>query len=303
MDPKEDQTARWMDCANAFANARGRPAVFMLLSEQMSRKHVHQLRSELSEHKFDELDLVIQSYGGDIHAAYQLAVLLRLHADRVFACVPSYAISAATLLCVGADRIVLDEVAQLGPLDAQVVERREGGEIRFTSALNPFNTLERLQYFALETLDLATKMMTRRSRMRLGECLKHSTKFVQCTTRPLFSQLDPEKLGEYSRALAIAKGYGERLLRKSQQWNDSQRLAVIEQLVHRYPSHDYIIDYEELIGMGFDVSMFDASERSAVQELIDFGEENQQSIVRLVRPSATTESNDDNRKGVASSES
>lgn len=297
MKQPEETLPELPDCANVFVNARGRPAVFMFLSQPMFRPHVHQLRSELGDRKFDELDLVIHSGGGDIHAAYQLVVLLRLHAERFFACVPSYAKSAATLLCVSADKIVLDEVAQLGPLDAQVVERKEGGEIRFTSALNPFKTLERLQYFALESLDLATKMMVTRSHMKLGECLKHSTKFVQCTTRPLFSQLDPEKLGEYSRALAIAKQYGKRLLPMSPQWSSDRRLAVIEQLVHKYPSHDYIIDYDELSAMGFDVSMFGEPERSAVRELIDFGESSQESIVRLVVPAKVAGGKNGTNKG------
>lgn len=40
-----------------------------------------------------------------------------------------------------------------------------------------------------------------------------------------------------------------------------------DKLVHGYPSHGYIIDYDELHDMGFDVHMFLDSEHVVVQEL------------------------------------
>ena len=82
----------------AFADARGRPAVFLFLAESMSLTHVVRLRNVLGNQMFEELDLVVNSGGGSIHAAYQIVELLRLHTERLFACVPFYVKSAATLL-------------------------------------------------------------------------------------------------------------------------------------------------------------------------------------------------------------
>lgn len=251
----------------AFADARGRAAVFLFPAESLDLPHVLRLRNVLGDKRFDELDFVINSFGGSIHAAYQIVELLRLHTERLFACVPFYAKSAATLLCVGADAIVLDELAQLGPLDTQIYEEKKGGKAEFTSALNPFKTLEQLQKFSLETLDIAVKMISMRSGMDLDECLKHAVEFVRVTTGPLFNQLNPEKLGEYSRALSVGTEYGERLLRRFTKWDEEKRAAVLERLVHGYPSHEYIIDYRELQEIGFEAKLFEDKERAAVKGL------------------------------------
>ena len=276
---------------NDFVNVRGRPAMFLFLTESMSLKHVLRMRSALDSCKVDELDLVIHSGGGDIHAAYQIVQLLRLHAKRVHACVPFYAKSAATLLCLGAEQIFVDELAQLGPLDTQIYEEKSGGKAEVTSALNPFKTLEQLQKFSLETLDIAVKMIAMRSGMSLDECLKHAIEFVRSTTGPLFTQLNPEKLGEYSRSLAVGTEYGARLIRRYTTWDDDKRTEILEKLVHGYPSHEYIIDYHELEEMGFDVSLFEDSERESVRSLFDVISTGK-TVIELIQPETKSKEDD-----------
>lgn len=68
-----------------------------------------------------DLDLIVQSPGGDGMAAEKLLDLCRKHcAGRLRVVVPLYAKSAATLLALGADEIVMGESSELGPIDAQV---------------------------------------------------------------------------------------------------------------------------------------------------------------------------------------
>ncbi len=285
MERGPNQKPEWQRYAQTFVDVRGRPAVFLFSQESLGYQHAFALRTQFGNARFPELDLVINSGGGSIHAAYQLISLLRRHANCIHACVPFFAKSAATLLCVGSDTIFLDELAQLGPLDPQIYEQKGGGKSEFTSALNPFKTLEQLQKFSLESLDIAMSVIVRRSGMNVDECLKHATNFVQSTTEPLFSQLDPEKLGEYSRELAVGVEYGKRLLHRIERWDDNSS-EVIDKLVHGYPSHGYIIDYDELSDMGFDVRMFPDSEHAAVQELRHIVAQN---IVQLVLPTETAE--------------
>lgn len=282
---KKNQRAEFPSTLREFTSARGHPSVFLFLDESLNLTHVTRLRSALDNQEFKELDLVINSGGGSIHAAYQVIELLRFHAKRIHACVPFYAKSAATLLCLGADRLVVDELTQLGPLDTQIYEEKSGGKGDFTSALNPFKTLEQLQKFSLETLDLAVRTIVMRSGMGLDDCLKHAIDFVRGTTGPLFTQLNPEKLGEYSRALEVGSEYGERLLRRFTSWDDKKRAEILEKLVHGYPSHEYIIDYHELKEMGFDVSLFSGPERAAAQNVL--GAWNGQAVVALVVPEVT----------------
>ncbi len=268
-----------------FATARGRPALFLFVPESLDLVHAVRVRHELKDQQLGEVDLVINSGGGSIHAAYQIAEVLRMHSKRVIACVPFYAKSAATLLCIAADSVVLDELAQLGPLDTQILEERKGGKGEYVSALNPFKTLEQLQKFALETLDVSVKMMVMRSGMDLDDCLGHATAFVRTTTEPLFGRLNAEKLGEYSRALSVGKEYGDRVLRRFAGWDDQKREDVLEKLVHGYPSHDFIIDYQELRELGFNAELFRDAEKTAVQALFKpMGR--QEALIALVQPRA-----------------
>lgn len=283
---KKNQKVEFPSTLREFTSARGHSSVFLFLEESLNLTHVTRLRSALDNQEFKELDLVINSGGGSIHAAYQVIELLRFHAKRIHACVPFYAKSAATLLCLGADRLVVDELTQLGPLDTQIYEEKSGGKGDFTSALNPFKTLEQLQKFSLETLDLAVRTIFMRSGMGLDDCLKHAIDFVRGTTGPLFTQLNPEKLGEYSRALEVGSEYGERLLRRFTSWDDKKRAEILEKLVHGYPSHEYIIDYHELKEMGFDVSLFSGPERAAAQNVL--GAWKGQAVVALVVPEVTS---------------
>ena len=130
--------------------------------------------------------------------------------------------------------------------------------------------------------------------MNLDECLKHAIEFVRSTTGPLFTQLNPEKLGEYSRALAVGTEYGSRLLRRyNSSWDDNQNTDILEKLVHGYPSHEYIIDYHELKELGFNVSLFSDSERDSVRSLfgiISTGD----TVIELIQPATESREQDTN---------
>jgi hypothetical protein len=81
--------------------------------------------------------------------------------------------------------------------------------------------------------------------------------------------LNPEKLGECSRELSVGEEYAKRLLRRFSSWDEKKRDQVVEKLVHGYPSHDYIIDYEELKEIGFQTELFSKDERKAVEGLFE----------------------------------
>ena len=102
----------------------------------------------------------------------------------------------------------------------------------------------------------------------------------------MFTQLDPEKLGEYNRALSVGSEYGERLLRRFTSWDDKKRTEILEKLVHGYPSHEYIIDYHELQEMGFDVNLFSVPERAAAQKVLVAWDG--RAVVELVVPKKTS---------------
>jgi hypothetical protein len=273
----------------AFVAARGRPAVFFFadrLHRPISTHSVLTLHDQLRDREFEELDLVIHSGGGSVHAAYQVMTMLRLHAKQIYACVPFWAKSAATLLCIGADKIVLGEHAELGPLDVQIWEEKQPGKGEFHSALDPFKALEQMQSFSVEALSSAMKFIVNDYEMSYDDSLRHAVAFVNVTTGPLVGRLDPEKIGQYSRELSVATEYGRRLLRRCSKWPREKIDAVVDQLVYGYPSHEYVIDFLEVEDLGFDVELFVPEHRGMVRDLRPVIEEEQtdreRNIIRLV---------------------
>ena len=69
----------------------------------------------------ENLDLVVVSNGGDGSSAEKMLDLCRQYCTgELRVIVPMYAKSAATLLALGGDEIVMGETSELGPIDAQV---------------------------------------------------------------------------------------------------------------------------------------------------------------------------------------
>lgn len=67
-----------------------------------------------------ELDLVLHSPGGSPDAAESIMSYLRQRFDHIRAVVPLAAMSAATMMALACDEIVMGEHSQLGPIDPQI---------------------------------------------------------------------------------------------------------------------------------------------------------------------------------------
>jgi len=67
-----------------------------------------------------EIDLLVVSRGGDPIVSWRVVSLLRERFDKVFVLIPYEAYSAATLIALGADEIVMHPFSNLGPVDPQL---------------------------------------------------------------------------------------------------------------------------------------------------------------------------------------
>ena len=68
----------------------------------------------------EELDLILHSEGGHFAAARAIIAQLRSQFTHIRVVVPQHALSVAAWMCCGADEIVMDDCASLGPTDAQI---------------------------------------------------------------------------------------------------------------------------------------------------------------------------------------
>ncbi len=75
------------------------------------------------------LDIVIESPGGYAEAAESIVRLLRSRFADIRFIVPNVAKSAATMLALSGNALVMDVKSELGPTDPQMVFRREGASL------------------------------------------------------------------------------------------------------------------------------------------------------------------------------
>lgn len=205
-----------------------------------------------------ELDLLLQSPGGDIHAAYRSLRVLRRSAVRITALIPFWCKSAATFLTLGMDELLFGADGELGPLDTQLHD--PAGSHIPTSALNEFRSLEYLRNHALETLDLLYGVMHDK-----GIDVPHAMDRAQATIGefidPLYHQVRAQNLGQYARYLAIGEEYGKRAMSR---WGYVDRSiedieTMVRHLVWDYPAHEFVIDLQEAQQIGLNAKPMDAA--------------------------------------------
>jgi hypothetical protein len=75
----------------------------------------------------DEIDLLLNSPGGEINAAEKIVAMLRARYTHLRVVVPNQAKSAATLIALASDQVVMGYLSELGPIDSQIVMMNPDG--------------------------------------------------------------------------------------------------------------------------------------------------------------------------------
>ena len=119
-------------------NLRERPLIVYVTSARrraegrMAKDAVPELLDQLQalEASTKALDLLLVSDGGDPTVAWSIASLIRERVKEFAVLVPQAAYSAATLIALGADEIVMHPHGNLGPVDPQIrtIRKGEGGQ-------------------------------------------------------------------------------------------------------------------------------------------------------------------------------
>ena len=90
--------------------------------------------------KKKKLVVVLETVGGYIEVVQRIAETIRHHYETVEFVVPSYAMSAGTVLVMSGDTIYMDYFSILGPIDPQV-EKADGTQVPALGYLIQFDRL------------------------------------------------------------------------------------------------------------------------------------------------------------------
>ena len=81
------------------------------------------------KHKKDSAVIFIETGGGSVQTVEKMVELIRAHySGKVTFVVPDMAMSAGTVLCMSGDAIMMDYSSSLGPIDPQVLVKKNGEE-------------------------------------------------------------------------------------------------------------------------------------------------------------------------------
>lgn len=277
---------RLQELGRKWARVREVPCL-LFVSRSVVTADLLAVRRALEGMQEECLDVLVASPGGDINAAYLIARELRRRFECVTAVVPLRAKSAATLLCLACDEIVVGGLGELGPLDEQVNEKQAADFPLNTSRLVPFKSLGELQQAAMDTFESVAGRILEKSGMRPFDACTKAAELTTSLYAALYAQIDPSRLGEGARALETASEYAVRILRRYRSEMDpDQAKRIVHRLVYGYPSHGFVIDLEEARDLRLPVRPGKEAETPILEELatalIEFGTE--EDLIELAGP-------------------
>lgn len=195
-------------------------------------------RSELDKAKnHDKVIFWLSTYGGVPDSAYRIARALQSRYQHITIIVDRYCKSSGTLISLAADEIWMTENGELGPLDIQLLSKDE-----FLERNSGLDSLQALNTLSEQSASLfSQQFMNARmgGRISTKQALDVASRISVGLLSKIYEQIEPLRLGEISRSMRIAYEYGQRLDKGNLKPN------ALGQLIASYPSHGYVIDYQE----------------------------------------------------------
>ena len=183
------------------------------------------------------ISLLLHTNGGNTAAAWRLVNLIKTFCDEFEVLIPYKAMSAGTLISLGAHRIVMTKQAALGPIDPSLVHPL-GPQIANGNQLARIPvSVEAVRGF----LDAAKSDLKIEDAALLSSILNE-----------LSNKVHPLVLGEIFRSRAQIRFLAEKLLNEHVQ--DSGKVqAIVDFLCADSGSHDYTINRREAAALGLPV--------------------------------------------------
>ncbi|HEU4325880.1 MAG TPA: hypothetical protein VFS21_22260 [Roseiflexaceae bacterium] len=194
------------------------------------------------------LDLVLHQFGGRVNASRRIALLLRSYAAQLHVLIPYKARSAATVLALASDQIVMGPLAELSPIDPQIAA--SGDPPAGTPALMSVEDIRAFRRMAEDWFGLQRE--------------EHAMQAFALLSQRLF----PATLGNFFRADQQIRLIAEELLRfHLPEAAVEERRRVVQQLASGYYAHDYSITREEAQRLGLRVLAASAPEEKLLWEI------------------------------------
>ncbi len=188
--------------------------------------------------KVNNLDLILYSNGGIADDAFKMSRLCRQHTEGKFSVlIPYRAKSAATLLALGADEIVMGPASEIGPIDPMIFVALKDGNRHLIPA---HSIKDGLDFFE----------------GRIKADPKTALIYSQ-----LLENMDPMVVGAYQRAIESSKQYAETLLTVGLlKGKPKEKIEEVSKaLAEKYKSHGFVI-YRDIARSEYSLNVVDATD-------------------------------------------
>lgn len=180
------------------------------------------------------IDLLLHTGGGDINVAEKIVFMLRNAvgtAGRFRVIVPDFAKSAGTLIAIAADKILMSDSSELGPIDPQFPKRDSDGTVRWHSVLNYIEAYHTVcKAVRDDPSDIPAQVM--------------------------LSKFDPTQLEQFEAVKKRARMLAEQHLNR---WMFQKKKATYTKIagelmdIARWPAHGQMIGYEDAKQMELEI--------------------------------------------------
>lgn len=227
---------------NQFKEKRGRDIIALVTSTKQPEEHFaaqiavdvlpvfYSLIKESERDENKNIDLLIYSAGGVIDAPWAIVNLIREYYENLCVIVPYRAHSAATLIALGADSILMGPLGTLSPIDPQLTIKQTEPSLNVRTGIEDI-----YGYYLLlkDTLELDSAGKT--------EALKL-----------LANRIGPEILGQASRIRSEIRIVATNLLKLHMK--DEQKIDnIVSGLVEKLHSHQYMVNRREALNLGLPI--------------------------------------------------
>jgi len=180
-----------------------------------------------------KIALFLYSRGGDTNVPLRLVRLIREHCEFFSVLVPSKAHSAATMICLGADEIVMGKMGELSPVDPTTA-----------NVFNPVDPLNPSGRWPISVEDVTAYFTLARDIARLT-----NEESAQGVFRALTDKVNPIALGNVHRTYKLIRMLVQKLLGlhiDSSKIENMQKIEkIVETLAETLYSHAYPISRKE----------------------------------------------------------
>jgi len=184
--------------------------------------------------KTQNIDLFLYSTGGDTMVPWRLVSMIREYCDDKFSVlIPYKAHSAATMIALGADEIVMSDLSELSPIDPSTANIFNPSDPLNPQAKIPISVEDVMAYFDLAKNKFGIK--------NDEELAKIFNKFVESNP-----QIHPLALGNINRIHNLIRILAKRLLKSHKTPMKEEEIEkIVDYFTEKLYSHQYFIGRKE----------------------------------------------------------